>query len=228
MDQAVRLSHEVGHRIGEELGVPVYMYEHSAAFPERRNLAYLRRGEYEAIARKMKLPAWEPDYGPFEFNERSGVTAVGARNILVAFNINLSTTDIDTAERIAGIVRESGYRKDGRTFPGLLPGLKAIGWLMEGYGCAQVSTNICDTGKAPVSLVYETVREAAEQCGVRVAGSELIGLVPLEVLEEAGRYYESRDQNNKNENLTTLAIRHLGLSSLSDFSINDRIIESLL
>ena len=198
MEETVLYAHKVAERIGNELGIPVYCYENAANKPERRNLANCRSGEYEGLKKKLSDPEWKPDFGPSEFNERSGATAVGARDFLVAFNVNLNTTSIRRANAIAYDVkrkRETCKREgdplNGKIvkdengekimIPGSLKSVKAIGWYIEEYGIAQISMNLTNISVTPVHIAFDEVCRKADARGVRVTGSELVGLIPLEV-----------------------------------------------
>jgi glutamate formiminotransferase/formiminotetrahydrofolate cyclodeaminase len=207
MESCIQLSKKLGARIGE-LGLPVYLYEYSATRPERRNLAYLRKGEYEGIAQKILLPEWKPDFGPQLFNEKFGMMALGARKFLIAYNINLKTKDESIAKKIAGRIRESGQGKD----KGLLPAVKAIGWYMEEFHRAQVSCNITDFEVTSVRKLFDTVKQLAHEYGTDTHGSELIGLIPEQALT-AG--FTSAEE----------AIHHLGLNILEHFDPLERILE---
>jgi glutamate formiminotransferase/formiminotetrahydrofolate cyclodeaminase len=231
MESVNHLANQLGNLVGHQLNIPVYMYEKSAKQPKRANLAYLRKGEYESISTKIRLPEWLPDYGPNVFNEASGMTAIGARDFLIAYNVNLNTTDDGIAKHIAEQVRESGFIENGIKMIGhhQIKGLKAIGWLMPSYGCAQVSTNITNIKTAPIHVVYETIKSVANQFGISVTGSELIGLIPEQILLDAGQFYSSTQfhEDSKN-NLINLSVNNLGLSNLSKFINEERILENLL
>lgn len=180
MDECVELSKELGKRIGDELGISVYLYERSASSPERENLAKVRKGQYEGMAEKLKAEGWEPDFGPVELNKTAGVTAVGARMPLVAFNINLDTSDISIAKKIAKVIRASG---GGYTFT------KALGIEITERNMAQVSMNMVDYTKSSLFRVFDTVEREARRYGVNVVGSEIIGLVPMNALIDVADYY---------------------------------------
>lgn len=229
MKSVDNLAHQLAKLVGENCNIPIYLYEHSATLPERQNLAYLRKGEYENIPKKITQEKWKPDYGPAIFNSKSGMTAIGARDFLIAYNINLTTSDVSIAKQIAGIVRESGFIKNGQKTEGKIKGLKAIGWMMESYHCAQVSTNITNLNLAPIHEVFEAVKLEARKLGVDVNGSELIGLIPERILLKAGQFYSSTTfhKDNKKE-LINLATSNLGLNTLSNFISSDRILENLL
>ena len=205
MEETVTYARKVAARIGEELGIPVYCYEHAAFTEERKNLANCRAGEYEGLRKKLSDPLWRPDFGPAIFNERSGAIAVGARDFLVAYNINLNTTSTRRANAIAYDVREKGrpmregdsltgkciYDENGEKImvPGSLKSVKAIGWYIEEYGIAQISMNLTDISVTPVHIAFDEVCRKADARGVRVTGSEIVGLVPLKSLLDAGRYF---------------------------------------
>ena len=230
-EEVNQFAHQLAARVGEELHIPVYCYEHSATRPERRLLADIRSGEYEGLAQKMTDPDWQPDYGPARFNARSGATVIGARPFLIAYNVNLRTTDAGIATDIARDVRETGRlvrRADGsrQRVPGTCPGLRGIGWYIEEYGCAQVSLNVTDMDKTSVHRAFEEVKRAARQRGIDVTGSELIGLAPLRVFLEAGRFYA--ETNLPEQELIEMAIDKLGLNDLQAFDPQQRILEYLL
>jgi glutamate formiminotransferase/formiminotetrahydrofolate cyclodeaminase len=241
MDQCVEVARALGRRMGETLALPVYFYEFAATRPERRNLADIRAGEYEALRRKLADPAWKPDAGPATFNERLGATVVGAREFLIAYNVNVNTRDQKLANEVALNIREAGRLKrdaknqvvtdaDGRELrvPGRLKAVKAIGWYIEQYRQAQVSINLLSYRTTPLHEVFETTREEAAKLGLAVTGSELVGLTPLEPLVEAGRFYlrkQNRSSGLPERELVELAIQSLGLAQLSPFDPDKRIIE---
>ena len=226
MEETVTIAHNVAGRIGAELGIPVYCYENAARKPERRNLANCRSGEYEGLRKKLADPEWKPDFGPSEFNERSGATAVGARDFLVAFNVNLNTTSVRRANAIAYDVREKGRSKregdkvtghivkdengEKVMIPGSLKSVKAIGWYIEEYGIAQISMNLTNISVTPVHVAFDEVCRKADARGVRVTGSELVGLIPLKSLLDAGRYFLAKQQMSAgvpDEELIRIAIK---------------------
>ncbi len=242
LEEAARWAHYLAERVGRELEIPVYMYEAAATRPERRNLATIRAGEYEGLAEKLTHPDWQPDYGPARFHPKSGATVIGARDFLIAYNVNLNTTSTRRANAVAFDVREAGrIAKDPATGkplrdecgepvrqPGLLKGVKAIGWYIEEYGVAQVSMNITDLQATPLHVAFEACCRSAEQRGLRVTGSELIGLVPLRVLLEAGRYFLKKQQRStgvSEEELIKIAVRSLGLDDLAPFDPSKKVIE---
>lgn len=230
MEETVKLSYKLAQRIGDELGIPVYCYENSARFEDRRKLENIRKGGYEGLSEKIMDEEWTPDFGPREFNTCSGATILGAREFLVAYNVNLDTTSELIATKIAGEIRESGHSTivDGNLtiVPGLLPTVKAIGWYIDEYKMAQVSTNLTNINTVPVHAVYETVKEVAKKYNVNVTGSEIIGLVPLSVLTAAGMFYAETDLHDKD--LINIAIDRLGLRSVSDFKPEERILDYLV
>ena len=244
IEETVAYAHRLAERIGKELQIPVYCYEYAAFREERRNLANCREGEYEGLKEKLKDPAWKPDFGPAVFNRRSGATAVGARNFLIAYNVNLNTTSVRRANAIAFDVREKGRVKrkgdrltgeiirDQRGEPVFLPGslkaVKAIGWYIEEYGIAQISMNLTDIKTTPVHVAFDEVCRKAEARGVRVTGSEIVGLVPLNVLLDAGRYFlhkQKRSTGIPEKELLKIAIKSLGLNDLYAFDPQQKIIE---
>ncbi len=247
MEQTVEYARELARRLGGEIGLTVYCYEEAAYCQDRRNLAAVRAGEYEGLKEKLSRPRWQPDFGPAEFNRRSGATAVGARDFLVAFNVNLNTTSRRRANAIAGDVREKGCIKregnpltgptvrdgDGRPvyIPGALRFVKAIGWFIEEYGVAQISMNLTNLEVTPVHVAYDEVCRKARARGVRVTGSEIVGLVPLRAMLEAGRYY-LREQRRSSEipdrEIIKIAVESLGLNALSPFEPEEKIIEYVL
>jgi glutamate formiminotransferase / formiminotetrahydrofolate cyclodeaminase len=244
MDETVACAREVGRRVGEELGIPVYLYEHAATSPERRNLANIRSGEYEGLAEKIVRPEWRPDYGPATFNPTAGATVVGARDFLVAYNVNLNTTSTRWANAIAFDVREKGRPKrlgdpvtgpvarddQGEQIwvPGRLRHVKGIGWYIPEYGIAQVSLNLTNIAQTPVHAVFEAVCEAAASRGVRVTGSELVGLIPLQSVLDAGRHFlrkQRRSLGVSEDEIVRIAVKSLGLDDLSPFDPRQKIIE---
>lgn len=241
MKDCVALAHELGRRVAEELNIPVYLYEEAAQRPERRNLATIRAGEYEGLPEKLKDPEWAPDYGAPVFNPRAGATVIGAREFLIAYNINLNTRDRRLAHEIALNLRESGRAKrdaegnilrdeTGKTI--LLPGrfrhVKAVGWYVEDYGLAQVSINFTNYKVTPVHVVFDEAVREAEKLGLRVTGSELVGLIPKEALLMAGRYYlekQGKSPGVPEEELIRVAVVSLGLNDVTAFDPEKKIIE---
>jgi glutamate formiminotransferase len=230
-DECVKLAIELGRDVGEKLGIPVYLYEDAARSEERRNLANIRRGEYEGL--KQKLRDLEPDYGPVEYNDKvrkSGATVIGARFFLIAYNVNLSFDDIRVANEIAKKVRESGYMIADETgekkrVPGMLKYVKAIGVELREYNISQVSMNLTNYKETSIHMAFETVKTQAREYGMKVTGSEIIGLVPKEALVEAGAFYTG---NKSEEELIEAAIENLGLNQLNKFEPEKKIIENLL
>lgn len=241
MEECVELARQLGDRIGREIGVPVFLYEHAASTPHRRNLADIREGEYEGCARKLMDPLWQPDFGPCEFLPRSGAIVVGARKFLVAYNVNLNTLDKRLANRVAFDIRERGrMKRDANDAPvldekgepvwepGLLKAVKAVGWVIPEFGCAQVSINLTDLDVTPLHVVFDACVERATERGLRVTGSEIVGLVPRQVLLDAGRHYFAkmgRPAGVPETALIQMAIRTLGLSEVKAFDPKERVIE---
>ena len=247
MDETVEYARELARRLGEEVGVTVYCYGHAALSPERRNLATVRAGEYEGLKEKLADPRWKPDFGPSEFNPRSGATAVSARDFLVAYNVNLNTTSTRRANAIAFDVRERGRVKreghpltgkvvrDGEGNPVYVPGslkcVKGIGWFIEEYGVAQISMNLTNIRVTPVHVAFDEVCRRAEARGVRVTGSELVGLIPLQAMLDAGRHFlrkQERSVGVSDRELIKIAIKSMGLDELTPFDPDKKIIEYLL
>lgn len=241
MEECVAIAHRVAERVGRELGIPVYMYEEAAKADYRRSLADIRKGEYEGLAEKLKDPRWAPDYGPSKMNEKSGATVIGAREFLIAWNINLNTRDKTLASRIGIRLREQGgiargadgerlLDPDGEPIklPGLMKHVRAVGWFIEEYGIAQVSINLVNYKKTPLHVVYEEAKRLASQLGVAVTGSEIVGLVPKEALLTAGRYYLERQGMSPaapEPELVHMAVRSLGLSDIKPFVPAEKVIE---
>jgi glutamate formiminotransferase/formiminotetrahydrofolate cyclodeaminase len=236
MDECVGLAHEFGKRVGDELAIPVYLYEEAATKPERRNLSSIRKGEYEGLQQKLQDPAWKPDYGPAKFNPTAGGTVAGARMFLIAYNVNLSTNDTKLANEIALRIRESGrLKKDDAgnpvldakgqkvMIPGSLKAVKAMGVLLEAQNIAQVSINLVNYHVTPPHVAFEAVRKEAASLGLDVTGSEVVGLTPKEALLMAGQYYDGTSR--KEEDLIAVAIKKLGLSQLDTFEPARKIIE---
>ncbi|MCX6549661.1 MAG: formimidoyltransferase-cyclodeaminase, partial [Acidobacteria bacterium] len=231
----------VGRRIGDELQIPVFFYEYAATSERRRSLANIRAGEYEGLAAKLEDPSWAPDAGPARFNARSGGTVVGAREFLLAYNVNLNTLDRRLANEIALHLREGGraardekgeiVRDAGGTsikIPGRLKAVRAIGWYIEQYRQAQVSINLLDYHATPLHVVFETAREEAEKLGLVVTGSELVGLTPLAPMLEAGRYFlrkQGKSAGVPERELVEVAVRSMGLDSVAAFEPEKKIIE---
>ena len=236
MEQTVEHARRLAERVGRELGIPVYLYEAAQPDPARRNLAVIRSGEYEGLPKKLQAPGWHPDFGPAAFNPKSGATVIGARDFLVAYNVNLNTTSTRRANAIAFDVREAGrVVKDAHGHdvvqPGTLKAVKAIGWFIPEYGVAQVSMNLTNLDVTPLHVAFDEVCRAAERRGIRVTGSELVGLVPLRCLRDAGRYFlekQHRSTGVSEHELVRIAIRSLGLDELAPFKPEERVIEYLL
>lgn len=250
MQQTVTYAKRLAERIGTELGIPVYGYEHAASEEKRRNLASCRAGEYEGLPQKLSDPAWKPDYGPAQFNAqvaKTGATAVGARNFLIAYNVNLNTTSVRFANSIAFDIREKGrIKREGGTLtgkpvkdaqgnqvyePGLLKSVKGIGWYIKEYGIAQLSFNITDITVTSLHQLFETACQRAEARGIRVTGSELVGVVPLQSLLDAGRYFlhkQKRSAGIADEEVLKIAIKSMGLDELAPFDPKKKIIEYLI
>jgi len=247
MEETVLYARKIAERIGNELGIPVYCYENAAFTPQRRNLAYCRSGEYEGLKKKLSDPDWKPDFGPAVFNERSGATAVGARDFLVAFNVNLNTTSTRRANAIAFDVRDKGRPKregdpvNGKIIkdekgekvmiPGSLKSVKAIGWYIEEYGIAQISMNLTNISVTPVHIAFDEVCRKADARGVRVTGSEIVGLIPLKALIDAGRYFLGKQQRSSgvsDDELIKIAIKSMGLNDIHLFKPEEKIIEYVI
>ena len=233
MEECARLAHELGKRVGEELGIPVYMYEYAATSEERRSLANIRVGEYEGLPEKLKDPNWKPDYGPCEFNAKAGATVIGAREFLIAYNVNLNTRDRKLAHKIAKTIREKGYKKKDEhgnkiQVPGTLKAVRAVGWYIDEYGFAQVSMNLVNYKITPPHVAFEECRRVANELGLRVLGSELVGLIPKEPMLMAGRYYlekQGKCPGVPEEELIHIAVLSMGLDQLGPFNPSEKIIE---
>ncbi len=250
MEESVEYARKLAKRVGEELSIPVYCYESAAFEPKRRNLANCRAGEYEGLEKKISTDEWRPDFGPSQFSEsvsRTGATAVGARDFLIAINYNLHTTSTRRANAIAFDVREKGRKlregdpitgkvvldKDGKEVwtPGTLKGCKAIGWFIEEYGIAQVSMNVTDIKATPVHIAFDEVVSKAAARGIRVTGSEIVGLIPKKVLIEAGKYYLAKQQRSlgvSEDEIIKIAIKSMGLDDLKPFDPQEKVIEFLI
>jgi len=236
MDDCVELARALGQRVGDELGVPVFLYEFAATRPERRSLADIRKGEYEALPDKLKDPAFKPDFGPAEFVPSFGAMVIGARKFLVAYNVDLNTTDKRWANRVAFDVREKGRmvtRADGsrEQRPGTLKAVRGVGWSIPEYGCAQVSMNLVDLDTTPLHTAFDACDESARRRGIRVTGSELVGLVPKKVILDAGRHYLERMQRSPGvpeSDVVHTAVRTLGLEEVAPFRADEKIIEEIL
>jgi len=232
MDEAVAYANQLGQRVGTELNIPVYLYEYAATAPHRRALPDIRKGQYEGMAAKMQTEGWTPDYGPSTFTPASGATVIGARNVLVAFNISLNTKEVAKANYIAERIRERGFTevKEGKRIkhPGLLTHLRAIGWYMADFECAQVSMNLLDYRETSPLQVWEACRALAAEVNVTLAGSELIGLMPERCLLEAGSftYMEQQAEIPEDKNMIIhSAIELLGLQKVKPFDPQKHILE---
>jgi len=241
MEECVALSKKLAERVGRELQIPIYLYEYSATTPSRQNLADIRAGEYEALPEKMTKEEWKPDYGPQIFNKRSGATVIGARDFLIAYNINLNTRDTQKAKYIANIIREKGVPargKDGKLIkdaqgntvftPGLFTNCKAVGWYIDQYNRAQISMNLTNYHITPPHIVLEKVREIAYKQGVIVTGSELVGLIPLDAIISCGKFYLNKlgeSAGLPDRRIIETAIQSMGLAELAPFDIDAKIIE---
>lgn len=246
MEETVEYARELARRLGEA-GITIYCYENAALSDERRNLATVRSGEYEGLAEKLARPEWKPDFGPAEFNTRSGATAVSARDFLVAYNVNLNTTSTRRANAIAFDVREQGrVKREGDPFtgpvvkdadgepvriPGTLKCVKGIGWFIEEYGVAQISMNLTNISVTPVHLAFDEVVDKATARGVRVTGSELVGLIPLQAMLDAGKHYlrkQERSLGIPDREIVKIAIKSMGLEEITPFDPDEKIIEYVL
>ena len=236
MEETAEWSKKLGERVGNELAIPVYLYEDAQKNPERKNLSIIRAGEYEGFSKKILLSEWAPDFGKAIFNAKSGATVIGARDFLVAYNINLNTTSTRRANAIAFDVRESGRKiqnEKGEEIvqPGTLKSVKAIGWFIEEYGVAQISMNLTNVNITPIHIAFDEVCKKANERGVRVTGSELVGLIPLKSLLDAGRHFLEKQQRSvgvSEKELIHIAVKSLGLDELSEFIPEKKIIEYLL
>ena len=243
MEDCIQCARALGTRVGE-LGIPVYLYENAATEEKRRNLATVRAGEYEGIPNKITQPEWKPDYGPAVFNAKTGNIAISARDFLVAFNVNLNTTSTRRANSIAFDVREAGRVKrkgnpitgevikdaDGNPerIPGACEAVKGIGWYIEEYGVAQISMNLTNISITPVHVAFDECVNSAHRRGMRVTGSELVGLIPLQAMLDAGRYFLSKQQRSlgvSESELIKIAVKSMGLDELYEFKPEEKIIE---
>ena len=244
MEETVRYAHQLAKRIGDELNISVFCYENAALKEDRRNLAVVRAGEYEGLKERLAMPKWKPDFGPTEFNAKLGVTAVSARDFLVAYNVNLNTTSTRRANAIAFDVREKGrIKREGNPLtgeivkdengdtvwsPGTLKSVKAIGWFIEEFGVAQISMNLTNISVTPVHIAFDEVFNKANARGVRVTGSELVGLIPLGAMLDAGRYFlkkQKRSTGISDKEIIKIAVKSLGLDDLYVFKPDEKIIE---
>lgn len=235
MEETASWAQQLAERVGNELQLPVYLYEAAQPDKKRSNLSVIRAGEYEGFAKKIKDPAWKPDFGPAEFDIKRGATVIGARDFLVAYNINLNTTSTRRANAIAFDVREAGRNvmENGVKVnqPGTLKSVKAIGWYIEEYGVAQISMNLTNINITPVHIAFDEVCNKAAARGIRVTGSELVGLVPLKAMLDAGKYFLRKQQRStgvSEKELIKIAVKSMGLDELAPFKPEERIIEYLL
>ncbi len=240
MEECVKISEKFGERISKELDVPVYLYEEAAKKPERKLLSNIRKGEYEGLEEKLKDAEWKPDFGEAKFNPKLGAIVTGARFFLVAYNVNIKSDDVKFAKEIAETLRETGTFKvdekgefvldeNGKKIkiPGRLKTVQGMGVSLEKYGITQVSMNLKNYNVTPLHVAFEEVRKEAERLGVEIAGSEIVGLVPLEALLQAGRYYSGNTTDDE-KILVETAIDKLGLSSLNNFDAKNKVIEYLI
>jgi glutamate formiminotransferase/formiminotetrahydrofolate cyclodeaminase len=235
LEETAQYARKLAERVGSELDLPVYCYEAAQPDKSRSNLSVIRAGEYEGFFKKIKEPQWKPDFGPSVFDAKRGATVIGARDFLVAYNINLNTTSTRRANAVAFDIREAGRNKveNGKTIniPGSLKAVKAIGWYIEEYGIAQISINLTDIRTTPVHVAFDEACKKATERGLRVTGSELVGLVPLKALTDAGRYFLEKQQRStgvSEKELIKIAVRSLGLDELAPFDPEKRVIEYLL
>ena len=247
MEETAAWAQRLAERVGKELQIPVYLYEAAQPDKSRSNLSVIRAGEYEGFFEKIRLPAWAPDYGPAEFDARRGATVIGARDFLVAYNVNLNTTSTRRANSIAFDVREAGrVKREGNPvtgkivtdaqgkpvhLPGTLKAVKAIGWYIEEYGVAQISMNLTNIQVTSVHIAFDEVCRSAAERGIRVTGSELVGLIPLQAMLDAGKYFLRKQQRStgvSEKELIRIAILSMGLDELGPFKPEERIIEYLL
>src|SRR5438874_5199238 len=243
-EEAIACAHQLAQRVGDELNIPVYLYERAAKDKSRSNLSVIRAGEYEGFFEKIKQPEWKPDFGPVVFNEKSGATVIGVRDFLVAYNVNLNTKAVRRANSVAFDVREQGRIKteDGTPsgkpvldakgrpahIPGMLKHVKAIGWFVEEYGIAQVSMNLTNIEETPLHAAFDACAEAASKRGLRATGSEIVGMVPKKCLVNAGKYFLRKQKCSEGaaeEELIDIAVGSMGLSELKPFDPKEKVIE---
>lgn len=239
MEECVKISEAYAEQASKELNIPIYLYEAAARKPERQNLANIRKGEYEGLPEKLKDPNWFPDFGTNEFNPKLGATVTGARFFLIAYNVNIKSEDVKYAKEIGEILRESGYSKRDENgnivkvngqpikIPGRLKCVKGMGVSLEKYKITQVSMNLTNYNVTPIHVAFEEVKKEAMRLGVEVTGSEIVGLVPLDALIMAGKYY-SQGTNLDENSLVDLAIEKLGLDDLHPFIKTDKIIDYMI
>lgn len=238
-EECVKISEQFADTISKELNVPVYLYEAAARIPERKSLPNIRKGEYEGLEEKLKDPSWQPDYGSNAFNAKLGAIVTGSRFFLVAYNVNINSMDVSYSKEIGEILRESGYSKkdengniikiDGKPLkvPGRLKEVKGMGVMLEKYNITQVSMNLTNYTVTPIHIAFEEVKKEATRLGIAVNGSEIVGLVPLQALLDAGRFYSANKESNERK-LVGIAIEHLGLSTLNTFVPEEKIIEYMI
>ncbi len=224
MEETVKYARQLAKRVGDELNIPVYCYEYAAMNKNRKNLAHCRKGGYEALKGKISEPVWTPDFGPALFNKKAGATAIGVRDFLIAYNINLNTTDIKKAKNIAASIRQE--REAGKQ---PFKKVKAIGWFIEEFGFAQVSMNIINYNISPLADVYEKVKAMAHGVGIDVRGSEIVGMIPEDILVKAGQYFIERVESTTHKKQPIdAAIGHLGLNDLYTFNPKEKVLEYVL
>lgn len=236
MEETAVWAQKLAKRVGEELLLPVYLYESAQSNRERSNLSVIRAGEYEGFFKKIKLPEWKPDFGPAEFDAKRGATVIGARDFLVAYNVNLNTTSVRRANAIAFDIREAGRKiknEKGEEVvkPGSLKSVKAIGWYIEEYGIAQISINLTNINVTPMHVAFDETCKKAEARGIRVTGSELVGLIPLKAMLDAGKYFlkkQKRSAGVSENELIRIAVISMGLDELAPFKPEEKIIEYML
>ncbi len=236
MEETIPYAHKLAERVGKELNIPVYLYESAQKDPKRKNLSVIRAGEYEGFFKKISEPQWKPDFGPAVFPAKTGATVIGARDFLVAYNVNLNTTSVRRANSVAFDVRENGRKiknEKGEDViqPGACKSVKAIGWFIEEYGVAQVSMNLTNISITPVHIAFDECVSSAHKRGMRVTGSELVGLMPLKALTDAGKYFlekQNRSSGVSEQELIRIAVKSMGLDELGPFKAEERVIEYLL
>ncbi len=247
MDEVVEYARKLAKRMGDELQYPIYCYENAAFDEKRRNLAFCRSGEYEALKDKLSKPEWKPDFGPATYDSHAGATAVGARNFLIAVNFNLNTTSTRRANAVAFDVREKGrpvrvgnpvtgkkkLDENGKEewIAGTLKGTKAIGWFIDEYGVAQVSMNITDINETPLHVAFEEVKKKADERGLRVTGTEIVGLIPASVIMDAGKYFLAKQQRSAgiaDDEIIKIAVKSMGLDELYAFDPQKKIVEEMI
>ncbi len=236
MEETAKYAQKLAERVGKELKIPVYLYEYAQKNPSRKNLSVIRAGEYEGFFKKIKQPEWKPDFGPQEFDAKRGATVIGARDFLIAYNVNLNTTSVRRANSVAFDIREAGRKiknEKGEEVvqPGALKAVKAIGWFIKEYGIAQVSINLTNITITPMHIAFDECVKSASNRGLRVTGSELVGLIPLNAMLDAGKYFLKKQKRSigiSEKELIRIAVKSLGLDELSPFKPEEKIIEYLL